>query len=152
MANSENNNKSNSKDDEKKKSFRSYKVGDKFSGGQVIEHIYGTSPWSIVYSTGYGNVAYSHRRLPEHIKRATSEFSHLDALGRTKLRGAYRKDLADMLGLALATAMESTKDEDPLTYFDIVREFIKEKGPIEKVYGCWSDYIIFETKKKQISV
>jgi hypothetical protein len=152
MANIENNKQSNSNDDDLKKSFNSYIVGDKDSLGRVIKRIYGASPWSIIYSTGYGNVAYSHRGLPEHLKCAIAEFSHLDALGRAKLRGAYRKDLADMLGFALASAMESTKDEKPLECFSLVREFIEEKGPIDKVYGYGPDYIIFETKKKQISV
>lgn len=131
------------------KSLMDYKEGEAWRGGGKIRYIHYLQPEFIICETEE-SFAFEIRIESPEIPRILAELSKCNTIARQQLRGAYRKDYRNALASALYSALLSL-DGHPEAYFEPVRAFVNERGPVEYVYGYSSNFIVYLNNRNIIA-
>lgn len=125
-----------------RKDFVDYAVGDSIQGEQ-IDFIYYATPRYLIYETRSA-LRYKLQKDPANTS-ILAEIKQCAIDAETQLRGTCKKDLKPLLARCLDSALRAL-DGKP-AHFDPIRSFIRERGPIQYVYGVSSEFIVYLSKE-----
>jgi hypothetical protein len=121
--------------------YSKYGKGDLVHGIQ-IHHILLQYRDAIVFTSPTSRIYFWHRLGPRG-DRALVEFYRLTSKCTARLKEAYRRQVNNLLGAALAEALSMPETSDLKTAFVAVDGYIDGHGPIEDVFGHSEEWVVY---------
>ncbi|HEX7829846.1 MAG TPA: hypothetical protein VF787_09320 [Thermoanaerobaculia bacterium] len=121
--------------------YSKYSKGD-IVNGITIHHILLQYRDAIVFTSPTERIYFWHR-LGERGDEAVVEFYRLTSKCTARLKEAYRRQVNNLLGAALAEALSMPAGADLKKAFVAVDAFIDAHGPIEDVFGHTEEWVVY---------